>query len=949
MSRFLIVRGDDLVHIGLEWSEFRLDMRGNRPQLVALSDRARVTLSFPPQVIAEGLVKPIGMGAWTGLWTVAGRLSGPSRVQFAVPAGTSMELNADGVFKALIGPGVSVVSRGSAAGDEPTAIEIPWGLIVSAASAVGGRDVVSDHAVLPAKSPSGVTGLWRACLRASDHDAEDAGLTLLPLRYLPGDIRISIQPSPPPGPPLKEYERSKIVSQSVQGPPRAKRLELSTLGGSLSASARWPELELKLWDHEVSVGRDQRVRTQSMGVLYPFGHRALLDETHERDIQTYEATFPPPPIPPPPPPKWKCPNLHHTRLWPRPGRCPQCGQDLEIVEGRPVSPPPGPTHIKFTAAGLSARRQLVIAEPVRQGLLARDFPFDEVEILGRCFDIAPEGGGLLFVPSPAGQPAQPLRFPIRCAGRNGDVFFTVPLVFVRGGEPQSAWEPHSRVVLPGSRLDMVRASPPLEGDVHEVHELKIAGIRDGSTFRPKLTQFTAEMPAVRELLQKSSVRTPVVYTSDYLASGTSVDIAWQPLNPIEIDFTKEPGRSGGLMAPKFDGKKLSRTLGPVPEPTIPLAQACKDATLLGLPLGSLIKADGLQKPPTIVPLQTNPPGVRMTWDLRLQDYGPFKSTSQTSATLTVERSPSKSEMKCTVANFSFVLPTASPLVTLAFSGLTFTQTPGRAPDLKIDGLKIVFAGALQLVRALVDELMLLVGGKGPTINASPSGISAGYTLGLPSVSSGMFLMRNISASFGVNVPFDKNPVSLSLGFARRDNPFNLSVMAFGGGGYIDIQMGPTGLTRLEASMEFGAMVAVNFVIAEAEVHALGGVRFVTSDGAIVLDAFIRIGGSVEVLGLVSVSVELLVVLRYEGPTAAEPQLNRLVGRATLVIEVDVTLFSESVTLDSGEWVLLGPGSPVRGIVPASLDVSDSTRRPAAAALDVERNLTSIENYYEAFV
>ena len=156
----------------------------------------------------------------------------------------------------------------------------------------------------------------------------------------------------------------------------------------------------------------------------------------------------------------------------------------------------------------------------------------------------------------------------------------------------------------------------------------------------------------------------------------------------------------------------------------------------------------------------------------------------------------------------------------------------------------------------------------------------------------------------------------------------------GGGGYVDLQLGKNGtkLSRFEASMEFGATVAIDFVIASAEVHALGGVRFVTQDTAggetIMLDAFIRIGGSVEVFGLISVSIELLVLLSYQADH------NRLVGHATLVIDVDLTLFSESVTLDSGDWVLVGS--------------STLRLRNAAAAGVSDNSLAGLVEYFGAF-
>ena len=81
---------------------------------------------------------------------------------------------------------------------------------------------------------------------------------------------------------------------------------------------------------------------------------------------------------------------------------------------------------------------------------------------------------------------------------------------------------------------------------------------------------------------------------------------------------------------------------------------------------------------------------------------------------------------------------------------------------------------------------------------------------------------------------------------------------------------------------------------------MGGIRYaLLPDRSVTLTGFLRIGGSVELLGLVSVSVELRVELNYQ------EEGNRLVGRARLVIEIDLTLYSDSIELDSGDWVIAG--------------------------------------------
>jgi hypothetical protein len=122
---------------------------------------------------------------------------------------------------------------------------------------------------------------------------------------------------------------------------------------------------------------------------------------------------------------------------------------------------------------------------------------------------------------------------------------------------------------------------------------------------------------------------------------------------------------------------------------------------------------------------------------------------------------------------------------------------------------------------------------------------------------------------------------------------------------------------------------VDFFVARGEVHALGGVRFVAAGGSIAIDGYLRIGGSVEVLGLVSVSIELMVTLSYRSD-------NKLVGRATIVVEIDLTLYSDKVEIDSGEWVLAG--SIQRGL----------TRSATPLDEDNQAALQAWKEYREAF-
>ena len=926
MVQFLLVRRDDLVHVGLEFSDFELFQTaaadGSRPLLVAATYSSTITLTFPPQALCEGAVSPNDL-----FLRLTGTRAGTSRVQFAVPLNTAFELTAKGILAALQGPGVKVVPSEIGAVAAPTAIEIPWKLILSPASRDVGGSVVSRHAVMPATSDAGVTALWLARLQGSGATATDAGLVVVPLRSIPGDPEYFY-------PPLTEWMRNQIVAQGLP-PPNARRFELSAIGVSLSVAAKWPTFG---WGQDVILGRDDKMRVIVSGVLYPFGHRAVLTIVTARQFVLPQPS-------------------------PTPQHPPQNGNGGGNGHGgtRPTKPLP-----QIAMAGLVTTTSLTIVEPVRtfahDTALGRQFPFDEVEILEGTFAVQ-SGAGPLFVVFPPAPAGMPLLFPVRAGGRNGDVVMHVPMLFVNDasfddpGQVRDTWNtipmlmPGADAAVPGVAIPLPGVAIPLPGvainmfagsarandprDLHEVQALVID--LDDEAGAPLISGFTAELPALRALLAKPSVSTVLSYTQDYIDQGDAADLALEILDPIGIDFTSRADRSGGLIAPNYAARAISRLLGPVPG-AVPLDQAFSDATLLGLPLVHIVDLSGLA-PPTVVPLPGNPPGAAMTWKLRLKPLGPFKPATGSTATLNVKIAAAPpsgpppgaagtpaSQTVCRVENFDFVLPPDKPLVRLHFDALTFTQLPGRHPDLAIDHVTVAFDGALQLINDLIKQVQQFIGANGPTIRALPSGISARYALAIPSVGTAAFVLKNVAASLAIDVPFSAGTVAVSIGFASRDNPFNLSVLALGGGGYIDVAFGGTGLSRFEASMDFGATLAVDFLVVKAEVHALGGVHFVETD-TITVDAFLRIGGSVNVLGLVSVSIEMVILLSYDDGD------NSLTGRATIVVDVNILFIHKSVTLDSGEWVLSGPA--VHHVA-------------HAAPPDAGRSLAGLIQYFQAF-
>src|SRR5690606_35621333 len=144
-------------------------------------------------------------------------------------------------------------------------------------------------------------------------------------------------------------------------------------------------------------------------------------------------------------------------------------------------------------------------------------------------------------------------------------------------------------------------------------------------------------------------------------------------------------------------------------------------------------------------------------------------------------------------------------------------------------------------------------------------------------------------------------------------PFRLTVMMIGGGGYVGIRLSPRGLVVLEMALEAGASLSINLGVASGSVSVMVGVYLRLEADAGSLTGYFRIRGEVDVLGLISASIALELSLSYDFPTG------KMVGKASLVVEVEVLFFSASVTITCERRLAGSNGDPtfeqVMGILP----------------------------------
>ena len=184
---------------------------------------------------------------------------------------------------------------------------------------------------------------------------------------------------------------------------------------------------------------------------------------------------------------------------------------------------------------------------------------------------------------------------------------------------------------------------------------------------------------------------------------------------------------------------------------------------------------------------------------------------------------------------------------------------------------------------------------------SEKGIAASYSLAIPDVAFGVFSLQNLSLGAAFTVPFLLGPLSVRFNFCERESPFLLTGSAFGGGGFFGITVDPDGVQILEASFEFGASLAMNLGVASGSITVMGGIYFKMQGDQATLTGYLRMGGEVQALGLVSISIELYMSLTYEA--------GKCVGRATITVEIEIVFFTIPIEISVERKLAGSDGDP----------------------------------------
>ena len=240
------------------------------------------------------------------------------------------------------------------------------------------------------------------------------------------------------------------------------------------------------------------------------------------------------------------------------------------------------------------------------------------------------------------------------------------------------------------------------------------------------------------------------------------------------------------------------------------------------------------------------------------------------------------------------------LIEARFREVNFTShfKQGESPQtsVKPELVGVEFLGPMNFVKKLQDMLGL----KNFKVDITPTYIFVGSETNLPPITTGFFCLRGVRLFSSLELPFRNDPLRYRFDFATFTKPFELSVMGFAGRGFLSVEIESNGNRMLEGALEFGGALSFDIVVASGGLYVMAGVYFRIDNTGTELSGYLRAGGFLDVLGLLTASVEFMLMLRYR---SAE---NALWGICTVTVSIDMGLWDWDVSLTM-EKKLAGSG------------------------------------------
>ena len=503
----------------------------------------------------------------------------------------------------------------------------------------------------------------------------------------------------------------------------------------------------------------------------------------------------------------------------------------------------------------------------------------------------------------------------------------------------------------GQKIAFAKGKRP--GDTHfdtvsmNYSVLKI--INNEVPFCPVMDEAQIRVSSIQNLLNNKDAINVRYMSEHFIPSQSQEDIFLkfkEENSAMKIDFSNETDKAGGIASPSINFDGFSKSYGPITTKENSLVPDINPEKFLderakllgGIKIMDVLKSVEVSNPlpsqieqiPQIKQEKINDDIVAsFTWNTNnfkeegvmignLFSFMPLMSDGgeiTTSLFIDVRKSFKNplSETRNTepivhtegsLKNFAFIvkdpIDSTGHILKVTFDEFKFTSDNGEKPRITVNINAIEFSGLLKFVQALKDYIPTTGGFDTPKgIDITPQGITAGYSLAIPSISFGIFSLQNINIFSSLMIPFDGTPISMSFQFSERKHPFLVAVSLFGGTGYFGIFLKHVDNSSnsldviVEAALEFGGNVSFDLGgLASGGLYAMAGIylNIDTSGGEMKWSGYLRAGGYLEVLGIIGISAEFYMGLTYD------TNGNKIWGDARLSIEVHLFWVHKTVEL-----------------------------------------------------
>jgi hypothetical protein len=205
-----------------------------------------------------------------------------------------------------------------------------------------------------------------------------------------------------------------------------------------------------------------------------------------------------------------------------------------------------------------------------------------------------------------------------------------------------------------------------------------------------------------------------------------------------------------------------------------------------------------------------------------------------------------------------ILGDSPDLLKIHFKGATFQSSAGQGMNFDAPIDRVEIGTALSFVEALSSYMN--PGDSGLYVLPTFTQIEVGWTYDAGIIDLGDVQFINVALSVAVKLPLDNRAASIEFSLASQEAPFLIAADPYGGGGFVGLEICATSVVGVHTSLEFGAVVAVQFGPLSGEGRVTAGIYISKDNDGAVLAGFVHAVGEGHIACFgVSINLEVGVV------------------------------------------------------------------------------------------